>query len=249
MNDEIKVHSYWKTLAPLARQATQILEGWRKYSRQVDRLNELQQMARAACARGAYAQEDDEPHWAIVRRINGLRSEQAAIYHRAATVLLDLEDVLPLEKIEALEREISPASVRRTCQGIVTAAKYLNEHCGPAPAGWPGSSDGDANVLLDEWVINALAMQVKEMEMETSSAELSIEALFNRILKKRNIGLETWLREHDIKRSTFMDWKAASGKPVRGKVSAAKAREFEQAIRREAIELGLISTVHLATEI
>ena len=40
----------------------------------------------------------------------------------------------------------------------------------------------------------------------------------------------------------FMDWKAAGGKPVKGKASVAKAREFEAAIRRDAKELGLIST-------
>jgi hypothetical protein len=177
VNDETKVHA-WNTLAPLARQATQILEAWRKYSRQVDRLNELQQTAKAACARGAYAQEDDEPHWAIVRRINGLRSEQAAICHRAATVLLELEDVLPLDKVEALEREISPASIRRTCQGIVTAAKHFNEHCGPAPAGWPGSSDGDTNMLLEDSVINALKMQVKEMETRQQEIDAAEQKRF-----------------------------------------------------------------------
>jgi hypothetical protein len=42
-----------------------------------------------------------------------------------------------------------------------------------------------------------------------------------------------------------MDWKAAGGKPVKGKVSVAKAREFEAAIRQDAMDLGLTrSTVH-----
>jgi hypothetical protein len=75
---------------------------------------------------------------------------------------------------------------------------------------------------------------------ETSSAELSIVALFNHVLEKKNIGLETWLRDHHFKRSSFMAWKAAGGKPVKGKVSVAKAREFEAAIRRHATEIGLM---------
>ena len=152
MNNQAKVQACWALLAPLVREGTQILKEWRKYSRKVDRLNELQQTAGAACARGAYPQEDGEPHWAVVRRINDLRSEQTAIYHRAAAVLLDLEDILPLDKIEALEREIDPGSVRRTCQGIMMMAQVLSEHCGPAPVGWPGSPDGDADVLLEFYI-------------------------------------------------------------------------------------------------
>jgi hypothetical protein len=67
-------------------------------------------------------------------------------------------------------------------------------------------------------------------------------ALLSRILEKENIGLETWLRDHPhIKRSTFMDWKrAAIGKPLKCKVSVAKAREFEAAIRRDSMELELM---------
>ena len=59
-------------------------------------------------------------------------------------------------------------------------------------------------------------------------------ALLNRILEKKDIGLETWRGDHHFKRTTFMDWKAAGGKPVEGKVSVAKALEFEAAIRRDA---------------
>jgi hypothetical protein len=236
----------------------------RSASSEYPRLNELQQTAKAACARGAYAQEDDEPHWAIVRRIDGLRSEQAAICHRAATVLLELEDVLPLDKVEALEREISPASIRRTCQGIVTAAKLLNEHCGPRPAGWPGSSDGDTNVLLEDSVINALEMQVKEMETrqqkidaaeQKRSAEqaeakrntenqkekaLALPALLEQICEKKKIKTDSWLRNNHIARTQFYVWKHAGGEPVEGKVSVDMADKIEAAILQDAKKLGLM---------
>jgi hypothetical protein len=71
-------------------------------------------------------------------------------------------------------------------------------------------------------------------------------ALFSRILEKKNIGQDTWLQDHHFKRTTFMDWKRAGGKPVKGKVSVAEAREIEAAIRQadwieaDAIELGLM---------
>ena len=161
MDDQTKIQACWKALAPLARQATRILDGWRKSSRQADRLNELQQRALAACSRGTYPQEDGEPHWTIARRINDLRSAQTAIYERAAAVLLDLEQILPLDKIETLEQEIDRGSVRRTCQGILTAAKYLNERYGPAPADWPGSPD----VFWNDSEIDVLEAQVKEMDI------------------------------------------------------------------------------------
>ena len=165
MNDQAKVQACWKTLGPLERQAKQILMEWRKYSRQVDRLNELQQTAGAACARGAYRQEDGEPHWAVVQRINDLRSEQTGICHRAAAVLLDLEDVLPFDKIESFEREIGSGSVRRICQGIVMMSQVLNEHCGQAPAGWSEAADGGAGVLIDHAVIERLEAQGRAMEI------------------------------------------------------------------------------------
>jgi hypothetical protein len=106
MNGQTKVQACWTALAPLAHHATRLLKEWRRYSRQVDRLNELQQIASAAVTRGAYPQEDGEPHWAIVRHINELRSEQTAICDKAATVLLDVEDILPLEQ----NRGRAPAS-------------------------------------------------------------------------------------------------------------------------------------------
>jgi hypothetical protein len=72
-----------------------------------------------------------------------------------------------------------------------------------------------------------------------ASPEPDIVALFKLILEKKNISMETWLQDHPgIARSTFMDWKrAASGKPVKRKVSDAKTRKFEEAIRRDALSL------------
>ena len=58
------------------------------------------------------------------------------------------------------------------------------------------------------------------------------------VITKRKVGLETWLRDHHFKRTAFMNWKAAGVKPVKGKVSAAKARAFEEAILQDARELG-----------
>jgi hypothetical protein len=120
---------------------------------------------------------DGEPHWAIIRRIEDLRSQQqTAIRKKAAAILLDLEDLLPLEKIETIEREIATTSVRRTCQGILMMASALSEHCGPAPAGWPGCPNGDGDVLLDDSVISAAEEEVAELQREAEVAALQREA-------------------------------------------------------------------------
>ena len=86
----------------------------------------------------------------------------------------------------------------------------------------------------------------QSVRQETSTGELSIVALFNRICAKKNMGIEPWLEDHPhIKRTTFMAWKAAGGNPVKGRVAEVKAREINAAILRDAVELGLIDdTVH-----
>jgi hypothetical protein len=165
--NQAKIQACWDELAPLVREATQILKEWHKYNRQADRLNELQQRARAACARGSYLQGVGEPHWAVLWRINDSRSVQTSICKRAIAVLLNLEGVLQPDQIELLKPDIDSTSVRRTCQIILTMAQVLGENCGPAPAGWPGVSGGDADVILDNAVINALEKQVQELETGT----------------------------------------------------------------------------------
>lgn len=223
MDDQTKIQACWKALAPLARQATRILDGWRKYNRQADRLNELQQRALAACSRGTYPQEDGEPHWAIARRINDLRSAQTAIYERAAAVLLDLEQILPLDKMESLEQEIDRSSVRRTYQGILTAAKYLNQHCGPAPAGWPGSPGGDPDVFLDDAMIDKLEAQVKEMEVQQQKDDVE---KWKRSQKEQAEAKRKAQEERQRERQRHSETQGEMGRPKR----KGKNRPSENAI-------------------
>jgi hypothetical protein len=78
---------------------------------------------------------------------------------------------------------------------------------------------------------------------DTSPPELdtSPPALLARILSHERISIDQWARDHRIGRASLMDWKAAGGKPVPGRVSTDKAREIETAILSHATALGLIA--------
>jgi hypothetical protein len=76
---------------------------------------------------------------------------------------------------------------------------------------------------------------------EVPSVGLPFVALLDSILRKRKprISQEQWAEEQCIGHTTLKDWKAAGGKPIRGKVSEGMAREIETAILQDAEKLGL----------
>ena len=243
MNDQTNVQALWTMLAPLTRQATEIRKQWRKYSRQADSLNELQQRATSACARSAYPQEDGELHWAIVRRLGDLRAEHTAICRSAAIALRDLEDTLPLASIEALEKEIDPRSVYRTCQGIITAAQELSEHCGPAPAGWPGDPDGDAGALLDDSMIAQIEAQVEEMEQQQKEIDETERKHFEAKQAEARRNAEAEQRQREIQTKTLAEAEHAEERhdaeqqdalPVQAQAAAEEATLLEKARRMKA---------------
>lgn len=65
--------------------------------------------------------------------------------------------------------------------------------------------------------------------------------LLLKIVDKKNISIETWVRDHKLSRTVLFDWKAAreAGKSLKGKVSNLKSNEIEKAIEDDAKALGL----------
>jgi hypothetical protein len=152
--------------------------------------------------------------WAIVREIDDIKWR---LQSDTPTALVAQIEAIA-EKLEATKKKGDAAADLAMRQSMAEWIQYEEEQNARARSQLP---------------------RLHQSQPEASSAELSIGALFNHVLEKKGIGLETWLRDHHFKRSSFMAWKAAGGKPVTGKVSVAKAREFEAAIRRDATEIGL----------
>jgi hypothetical protein len=86
-----------------------------------------------------------------------------------------------------------------------------------------------------EWhsVIAGLVADLTPVETAT------IVALLDRIVKEQGITQELWAKDHHIGWSTLKYWRAAGGKPAKGKVSQAQADKIETAIRQDAARLGL----------
>jgi hypothetical protein len=93
-----------------------------------------------------------------------LRPQTAAFRQKVSAFLIDYEDVLPLSSIEALEREIASGYLPNICAGVEQMASDFNEYCGPAPAGWPGSEDETASLLVDDSKIRAIEERLIELE-------------------------------------------------------------------------------------
>jgi hypothetical protein len=98
-------------------------------------------------------------------------------------------------------------------------------------------------VLSAEWLPIPEAEQRAEIARRVADlmpVELPpIVALFDRVVKKQGITQERWAQDHHIGRSSLMNWKAAGGGPLKGKVSEEMACKIDAAIRQDADELGL----------
>ena len=70
-----------------------------------------------------------------------------------------------------------------------------------------------------------------------------LAGLLQKVVDQKNITVETWAKDNDFGRTTVFDWKTcrSSGRPLAGKVSVDKAAEIENAVRRDAEALGLIT--------
>ena len=183
---------------------------------------------------------DDSNQEALLRRLNDLRAIAAS---QAASVTSREPDKEAkrrwaiVEQIEDIKKRL-PAfmSTAELSDSVNAQVDAIAEKIAATQQKGHASADLAARHSMAQWIQYEREQKAREVarsqlarlhqsaQPETSSAELSIGALFNHFLEKKNIGLETWLRDHPhIKRSTFMDWKAAGGKPVKGKVSVAKA--------------------------
>jgi hypothetical protein len=196
------------------------------------RLNDLRAIAVSQAARVTSREPDQEAkrRWAIVEQIEDIKKRLPAFMSTAelsAPVNPQIDAIA--EKIEATQQTDDASADFAARRSMAQWIQYEREQ------------------KALEVTRSQLARLHESAQPDTSSPEPGVVALLSRILDKKNIGLETWLGDHPhIKRSTFMDWKAAGGKPVKGKVSVAKAREIEAAIRQadwieaDAIELGLM---------
>jgi hypothetical protein len=79
-----------------------------------------------------------------------------------------------------------------------------------------------------------------------------LHTMLREICNRKNITINTWLRDHHIDRSQYYVFKKAGGKPVEGEVPVDLADRIKAAILRDAVETQLeipkdlleVGTVH-----
>ena len=100
--------------------------------------------------------------------------------------------------------------------------------------------------LIADWEPEAQAAKSargQRTSMDHPAADApAIVALQDRVAQTQGISLRDWGRQHHIAYTVLFEWRRAGGKAIKGRVSTKKADEIEDAVRRDALELGLIRT-------
>jgi hypothetical protein len=157
-----EVAACWQVLTPLAEKASRILAQGSAYKRQMDRLNELRERAKAMIRN---PKKEGEHRLGLLDKANKLATRAAPPrYPDVMDLLKHLRTVLPESKVDELERQIDFTFPGSICSVIIQAKEELQRHAGGA---LPGNSPAPVDKMsrpVTEGEIDTLEGQVQEME-------------------------------------------------------------------------------------